>query len=320
MKALATGPQGPPHALLMTWWNPFFGPLFRSIARAARRRYGAPTLMICENVVSHEARAIDGLLTRIGLSEPSEFIVLSDAVADDLRAYRSDAPVHRSTLPIYSCYGDPPERPEARRRLGIDEGKVVLFFGLVRAYKGLDVLIDAMAKVVRRIDDVRLLVVGEFYEGEKERREQIARLGLEDRTTLVPEYVPDEKVATYFGAADCVVLPYRRATQSGITQVAVGMGVPMIATAVGGLPEAVRPGENGAIVPPEDPDALADALVSFFDEDEGETLRRKMAENRVGARRSEDEIAGIVEGFARRVGGRDRGALAPDLESRSGLG
>jgi len=297
LRALEDGPGGAPRMLLMTWWNPFFGPMFRAIARGARRRFGAPTLMICENVVSHEGRVIDGLLTRIGLAEPAEFIVLSEAVREQLRRYRPDAPLHRSRLPVYDCYGAPPGRAEARAQLGIAEDKVVLFFGLVRAYKGLDLLIDAFARAAPRVAGMRLLVVGEFYEGERERREQIEELGIAQSTTVVADYVPDERVARYFGAADCVVLPYRSATQSGITQVALGMGVPMIATAVGGLPEVVRPGVNGVLVPPDDAQALGDALVRFFEEEQGVGLRRRMEEARGSGERAEDEIAGVVAGF-----------------------
>lgn len=300
LQLLGEDDRATPQVLLMTWWNPFFGPMFRWIARAALRRHGIPTLMICENIVSHEARRVDGLLTRMGLAEPREFVVLSAAVAEDLRQYRTKALVHKSSLPIYDCYGGPTNRSAARTRLGIREERVVLFFGLVRAYKGLDLLIDAMASVHREVAGVRLLVVGEFYEGEVERRAQVKALGTEAHTTFIAEYVPDEDVATYFSAADCVVLPYRSATQSGITQVAIGMGVPMIATRVGGLPEVVEPGVNGLLVPAEDVGALAQAILQFFQEDLGKALRRQMAERRDDSPRSEDEIAAIIEDFARR--------------------
>lgn len=289
----ALGAGGAPDVLLLTWWNPFFGPMFRAMCALARRRYGCRVVMICENVVSHEERAVDAMLTRIGLAAADAFIVLSDAVAETLAAFRPGAPLRHSSLPIYDCYlqdGGATTQEGGRDALAITEDRVILFFGLVRAYKGLDLLIDAVARGRHRLGSVRLLVVGEFYEGEEATRRQISEQGLEDCTTVVSEYVPDEAVGTYFGAADVVVLPYRSATQSGITQVALGLGTPMIATRVGGLPEVVQDGENGLLVPPEDPDQLADALVRFFDEDLGPVFRRKMGTTPVAVA-SEDEIA-----------------------------
>lgn len=298
-RALARiGEPEPPDVILMTWWNPVFGPLFRFLIRGVRRRYGIPTVMICENVVSHEGRAVDSLLTRMGLAGPAAFIVLSQAVGTELALYRPDAVPMYSRLPIYDCYGGGAADPEeSRRRLGFRESRVVLFFGLVRAYKGLGVLIDAMAKVVSEVEDVRLLIVGEFYDGEGEHRASIERLGLADRTTVVAEYVPDEDVDQYFALADCVVLPYLSATQSGITQVAQGAGVPMIASRVGGLPETVIEGENGLLVEPGDPDALAAAIGRFFREDLGPILRARMASRSGEDEPAEDEIARHLEAW-----------------------
>jgi glycosyltransferase involved in cell wall biosynthesis len=159
-----------------------------------------------------------------------------------------------------------------------------------------------MPDVHSSLDGVRLLVVGEFYEGEEAHRATVRELDLADRTTIVADYVPDEEVATYFAAADVVVLPYLRATQSGITQVALGLGVPMIASRVGGLPEAVREGENGLLVPPGDPAALAAAIVRFYRDDLGAALRPRIQAASTGGLPAEDEIASHVEDFARRSG------------------
>jgi glycosyltransferase involved in cell wall biosynthesis len=157
------------------------------------------------------------------------------------------------------------EREAARAALGV-EGPVVLFFGLVRAYKGLDVLLRAVARARREVP-VTLLVAGEFYQDRAPYDRLVDELALRDGVRFVDRYIPNEEVETYFRAADLVVLPYVSATQSGIAQIALSFERPVIVTDVGGLPEAVRPGETGFVVPPRDPESLAKALVDFFRDD-----------------------------------------------------
>jgi glycosyltransferase involved in cell wall biosynthesis len=152
---------------------------------------------------------------------------------------------------------------------------VILFFGYVRAYKGLDFLLRAMPRVLERVD-AELLIVGEFYDDRAKYDEIIAERGLSDRVRVVDEHVPDERVGEYFTASDLVVLPYTSATQSGITQIAFAFGVPVISTDVGGLPEVVTDGETGYIVPPADEDALAAAIVRYFEEERGPAFRRNV--------------------------------------------
>jgi glycosyltransferase involved in cell wall biosynthesis len=149
----------------------------------------------------------------------------------------------------------------------------LIFFGFVRPYKGLDILLDALP-LVRQT--VRLLIVGEFWEDEARYRQQIEHLNLQDQVTIVNEYVPDEQLAAYVTAADAAVLPYRSATQSAVIQLAFGQGTPVITTDVGGLAEAVKDGCTGLVVPPEDPQALAAAIDRFFDEDLGSKLRNNI--------------------------------------------
>jgi glycosyltransferase involved in cell wall biosynthesis len=153
-------------------------------------------------------------------------------------------------------------RERARQELGV-EGRVLLFFGLVRAYKGLSNLLRAFALVSQRLP-ATLLVVGEFYDDRAPYDDLIASLGIGDRVRVVDRYIPDEDVATYFSAADLVVLPYQSATQSGIVQTAFAFARPVVVTAVGGLPDVVSDGVTGYVVPPEDPPALAAAVERFF--------------------------------------------------------
>jgi glycosyltransferase involved in cell wall biosynthesis len=167
--------------------------------------------------------------------------------------------------PVYNIFGAASDKDSARAALGLSDERIVLFFGYVRRYKGLHVLLDAMPHLLSHFP-VRLLVVGEFYDNEQAYREQIRTLGLEHAVTLHSDYVPNERVGAYFSAADVVVLPYLSATQSGIAQIAYNFDRPVIATDVGGLAEVVLDGRTGYIVPPGDPEALAEAIARFYRE------------------------------------------------------
>jgi glycosyltransferase involved in cell wall biosynthesis len=248
--------------LVMQWWHPFFAPAYASVARRLRHR-GVPVLMICHNVLPHESSRLDGALVRLGLGSADAFVVHSETDREALRRLFPHKPHALTRLPAFGFFArGRVSRDEARAILGV-QGPVVLFFGLVRRYKGLDVLLRAVARARPQLP-VTLLVVGEFYE-ERSRYEKLRHeLGLEEQVRFVDRYVPNEEVETYFRAADVVVLPYRSATQSAIVQIALSFQRPAIVTQVGGLPEAVRPGETGEVVPPEDPEALGAALVRFF--------------------------------------------------------
>jgi glycosyltransferase involved in cell wall biosynthesis len=201
--------------------------------------------------------------------------------------------------PVYDCYGNADLSPrQARSRLNLDPDEgVILFFGLVRQYKGLDILLEAMPEIVRRLGSkIHLMVAGEFYDSAEKYRKIIADLNLSDDVTIVDQYIPNEKVATYFRAADLLVLPYRSATQSGVIQVAEYFHLPVISTRVGGLPEMVKEGINGFLVPPEDPRRLADAVVDFFQSGRGEKMRREMAKQDNGW----DRLSDAVEQLARK--------------------
>jgi glycosyltransferase involved in cell wall biosynthesis len=268
-------PKRRPDLVVFVWWNPLFGVCYGAMASMLRRRTGAGIVFVCENVVSHENRAVDQRLTKFALSKADYFLVLSGVVARRLQSLFPTTPLRQAALPIYDCYrGDGIDRGEARGRLGLTR-PTLLFFGYVRAYKGLDRLLRAMPRVLARVD-VDLLIVGEFYDDRAKYDRIIEDLGLAEHVKVVAEHVPDESVGEYFTAADVVVLPYTSATQSGITQIAFAFGLPVISTDVGGLPEVVRDGETGYIVPPDDEDALADAVVRYFEEDRGAAFRRNV--------------------------------------------
>ncbi len=256
-----------PDLLIMKYWLPFFGPCFGTIASVVRRRAGAKALFICDNVIPHERRPGDVLFTRYAFNRADCFLVQSDAVERELLHHFPRARFAHVPHPVYENFGSALQKEEARRLLGLRSRRIVLYFGYVRAYKGLHLLIDAMkiaGETLGGPDELSALAVGEFYDGEQGYRDHVHRLGLDESVRFVPEYVPNDQVALYFSAADVVVLPYLSATQSGIAQIAYNFDKPLIVTDVGGLAEVVQQGVSGLVVPPANPQALADAIKAFY--------------------------------------------------------
>lgn len=251
-----------PELVVVNWWIPFFGPAYAVSLRLAKLLCGAKVMYVVHNAIPHEKRPGDMLMTRLGFGAADYFLVMSDVVKDDLLSIKPDARFALSPHPLYDIFGEPIEREAAKIRLGLT-GPVILFFGFVRRYKGLDILLDAMPEILEKVK-LTLLVAGEFYEDKAAYDGQIARLGIGGHVRVMDRFIAGEEVAAMFSAADALVLPYRSATQSGITQIAFVFGTPVIATKVGGLPEVVKDGETGMLVPPEDPAAIADAVVRFF--------------------------------------------------------
>lgn len=263
-----------PGALVLKWWMPFFAPAFASSVAPLRRR-GTRVVLVCDNLVPHEPRFYDAAFTRWMMRESDGYLVMSDSVERDLDTLKPGAPRRRVPHPFYAQFDRGRwTRESARAHLGL-EGDVALFFGYVRHYKGLDTLLEAWAGVRRR-RAATLVVAGEFYE-KPERYRALAAAAGAGAVRLLDRYVPDDEVEALFRAADACVLPYRSGTQSGVTHVAYALGVPVIATRVGGIAETVRDGETGLTVPPEDPAALADAIVRFFEQRLGAHMAPRIA-------------------------------------------
>ncbi len=284
-----------PDLVVFKYWMPFFGPGYGTIVRRVKKA-GIRTCFLLDNVLPHEPRPGDRWLSRYALGPVDTFIAQSDSVARDLRLFRPDAPLKQVPHPVYDIFGENTDRAAARRRLGVTAKEVALFFGFIRGYKGLMNLIRATALVPAE-RDFQLLVGGEFYEDDQPYRDLIRDLGVEKRIVLHDRYIPNEEVADFFGAANVVVLPYISATQSGIIQIAFNFNRPVITTRVGGLPEVVRPGELGEVVPPEDPQALADAIVDYFDAGKEERYTPHVAEEK--KRYSWGRLVEALEEFAR---------------------
>ncbi len=256
-----------PDLTIVQWWHPFFAPALAKICLILRLFGGTKIIMICHNVVPHEPSAVDRLLTRIAFAPAHGFVVQSRGDGKDLAGIRRNARFITRAHPVYDFFrtGDT-GRSEARESIGEPGGPLVLFFGYIRAYKGLDHLIRAMS-LVRKSLDARLLVVGEFYEDRSPYDELVKVLGLDGAVRFVDRYVGNEEVHLFFTASDIVVLPYNSATQSGIAQIAMAFHRPMIVTDVGGLAETVSEGRTGFVVKSGDPEAIADRIVAFFRQD-----------------------------------------------------
>ena len=271
-----------PDFVLMKYWTPFMAPCFGTIARIARGNGHTKVLCQIDNVEPHEHHLSDKPFNRYYLHSVDGFVYMSEQVHSELRAY-SDAPALFSPHPLFENFGERVERSEACVRLGLDPAnRYVLFFGLIRDYKGLDLLLDAWAQLRRagRTEGRRLIVAGEFYTAREPYLNRIADNGLQDEVLLHDRFIPDDDVKYYFSAADFVVQPYKTATQSGVTQIAYQFCVPMVVTAVGGLPEIVPDGRVGYVCEPT-PEGVAGAIERMY---EGDTLQR-FRENCVEERR-----------------------------------
>lgn len=252
-----------PDLVLVRFWTPFMGPCFGTILRVVHGNKHTRIIAITDNVVAHEKGAADLALTRYFFSPVDRFITMSGEVMKDLRSI-TDKPALQLFHPLYDNYGAGISQEKALAQLSLPRGeKYALFFGFIRKYKGLDILLEAMADPRIADANIKLIVAGEYY-GDRELYEGIiVKHGLADRVSLFTDFIPNDEVRIYFSAADCVVLPYRSATQSGITQVAYHFGKGMVATNVGGLPEMVKDGETGVICEP-DATSVADGLLRFF--------------------------------------------------------
>ena len=270
-----------PDFVLMKYWTPFMAPCFGTIARFARRNGHTKVLCQIDNVEPHEHHLTDKPFNRYYLSVVDGFVYMSEQVHGELKAY-SNAPALFSPHPLFENFGERVARNEACVRLGLEPTvDYVLFFGLIRDYKGLDLLLDAWAELRRRglAAGRRLIVAGEFYTPKERYLRQIADNGLQDEVILHDRFIPDEQVKYYFSAADFVVQPYRTATQSGVTQIAYQFCVPMVVTDVGGLSEIVPDGRVGYVCEPT-VQGVADAVARMYDGDTIERFRLNCIEER----------------------------------------
>ncbi|MEE4257682.1 MAG: glycosyltransferase [Bacteroidales bacterium] len=269
-----------PDLVIIRYWIPFMGPALGTIARRIRKNRRTRIIAITDNVIPHEKRPGDKIMTRYFLKPIHGFVTMSKSVMNDLALFNETKPRTLCLHPLYDNYGDPIGKRDALEALHLLPGnKYLLSFGLVRKYKGLDLLIRALASKKLAHLPLKLIVAGEFYDDFASYRKLVEELGVYDRVIMENTFIPNAEVVRYFCAADLVVQPYRDATQSGVTQVAYHFDKPMVVSNVGALPEMVPDGKAGYVVDP-DPESIAEAIRKFFDENKQDEFSANVREEK----------------------------------------
>ena len=261
-----------PDLVIVKFWIPFMAPCLGTICRIIRKNKHTRIVSIVDNLIPHEKRPGDRLLIRYWVNSVDGFVAMSRSVLAEINSFLGSKlkPTAFCPHPLYDNFGIPVSKEAAKQQLGLDpEFSYLLFFGFIRDYKGLDLLLKAFADERFRGRSLKLLVAGEFYTDPKPYYELIDRLNLQEAVIMRNEFIPDSAVSTYFCASDLVVQPYKSATQSGVTQIAYHFNKPMIITNVGGLAEFVPDGKVGYIVEPVEQD-IANAILKFYDDNKEE--------------------------------------------------
>ncbi|MBO7586590.1 MAG: glycosyltransferase [Bacteroidales bacterium] len=267
--------------VVFAYWMSFMAPCMGTIARKIRRNGHTKVIALVHNMIPHEPNILDKFLPPYFVKSMDGFMALSESVVHDIEHFdKRNRPKRFSPHPIYDHYGDRLPREQALSLLNLDpDFRYVLFFGFIRDYKGLDLLIDAFADERLKQSDIKLLVAGEFYGDSSPYLQKIQDLQINDKVVLFNDYIPDHEVNRFFSAADIVAQPYKTATQSGVTQIAFHFEKPMLVTRVGGLPEIVPDGKIGYVVEP-DSKQIADALSRFFREQKQEEFEHNIIEEK----------------------------------------
>jgi glycosyltransferase involved in cell wall biosynthesis len=253
-----------PDLIVVRYWLPFMGPCLGTILRQVKKNKHTKVVCIADNVIPHEKRPGDKPFTQYFFKPVDAFVTMSEKVMEDLRLF-TQKPAIQIVHPLYDNFGEALLKQAARKYLDLPEGeKIILFFGFIRKYKGLDLLLEAMQLIVNKqseISNLKLLIAGEFYEDKKQYEDQIEKLGIADSLILKTDFIADSEVKYYLSAADFVIQPYRNATQSGVTPLAYHFNKPMLVTNVGGLPDLVPDKKVGLVAEPN-----AQAIASKIEE------------------------------------------------------
>ena len=253
-----------PDIIVVRYWLPFMGPALGTILRRVKKNKHTKIVCIADNVIPHEKRPGDKAFTSYFIRSCDVFVTMTEKVVNDLRLFTTTQPAQLVQHPLYDNFGPAITKLEARKYLNLPPNeKIILFFGFIRKYKGLDLLLDAMKILQDQQAGIKLLVAGEFYEDENQYKEQIKNLGIEDQLVLRTDFIPDREVKYYLCAADAVIQPYRNATQSGVTPLAYHFEKPMVVTNVGGLPSLVPDQKAGLVVEP-NAAAIAESIMKFY--------------------------------------------------------
>lgn len=270
-----------PDLLITKFWIPFIGPSLGTVARIAKRNRKTKVISIIDNIIPHENRPGDKLLANYFVKAVDGFICMSQAVLDDLETFDKTKPKIFTPHPVYDNFGQPIDKLVAKKELKLDaDTPYLLFFGFIRDYKGLDLLLEAMADERIRKSNIKLIVAGEYYSDKQYYLDIIEKNKLSDKLVLATDFIPDSKVGLYFNACDLVVQPYKTATQSGVTQIAYHFEKPMVVTNVGGLPEIVPHLKTGYVVEVE-PKSIADAILDFYANNREEAMKENCRTEKV---------------------------------------
>lgn len=269
-----------PDILITKFWLPFMAPCLGTICRIVRGNKHTKIICILDNIIPHEKRIGDTFFTQYFVNSIDAFIAMSDSVYNDLSVFDKTKPRLLNPHPLFDNYGEAISKQTAIQQLNLDTNKkYILFFGLIRDYKGLDILLKAMATDKLRQSNIQLLVAGEYYSNKEEYEKLIQDLNLKDKLDLHTRFIPDDEVVKYFCAADVVVQPYKHATQSGVTQICYHFNKPMIVTNVGGLPEIVPNNKVGFVVSSNE-NEVADAILKFYNENKEQEFIQNILEEK----------------------------------------
>ena len=253
-----------PDLIIFRYWMPFMGPCLGTLGRIVSKNKHTKVIAIADNIIPHEQRFFDSAFTRYFVGGCDGFVTMSESVLSDLKQFTTTKPAAYNPHPMYESFGPQLEKADARKKLGLQEdGKYLLFFGFIRKYKGLDILLRAFAD--KRIQEagIKLIIAGEYYDKPDDYQAIIKECILENALVQANDFIPDSEVSTYFSAADMVVQTYKTATQSGVTQIAYYYHNPMLVTDVGGLAELVPHNKVGYVTSP-DINEIADAILDFY--------------------------------------------------------
>jgi glycosyltransferase involved in cell wall biosynthesis len=258
-----------PDIIVVRYWLPFMGPCLGTILRIVKQNKKTRIVCIADNIIPHEKRPGDLPFTKYFLKSVDACITMSEQVLKDLKGVKPTMPAKFVAHPLYDNFGEKINQSSARKILNIDKNiSIVLFFGFIRKYKGLDILFEAISTLKKSSylnGQIKFLIAGEFYEDRKSYDELINKLGIQDELILRTDFIPDSEVKNYLCAADVVIQPYRSATQSGVTPLAYHFEVPMIVTNVGGLP-ALVPHQKVGLVSEPDALSISKTIEQFFAE------------------------------------------------------
>jgi len=260
-----------PDIIVVRYWLPFMGPCLGTILRKVKKNHFTKVICIADNVLPHEKRPADKLFTRYFIPPVDGFITMSEKVLQDLKQFAKNKPAELVPHPLYDNFGPAISKEEARKKLGIDlNDKIILFFGFIRKYKGLDILLNAFKLVIEQQNSenheegrLKLLIAGEFYEDEKNYEILLNDPVIKNKLILHTQFIPNSDVKFFLCSADCVIQPYRSATQSGVTPLAYHFEKPMIVTNVGGLPSLVPDKKVGLVAEP-NAESIANKIIEYF--------------------------------------------------------